>query len=136
MGSNDGKNEESGLNLEKEREEDKLHGFLKALDESLYGSVKSNLLSRESLPSLDDAYGALLQDEDSKHTSRVLNGTAEMMAYEASTSTNSGAARSYPSREERANLHYFSCGKRDILLRVVFGQLDILSGGRINLKAE
>lgn len=49
-----------GVNLEKEREEDKLHEFLKGLDESLYGPVKSNLLSRDLLQSLDEAYSALL----------------------------------------------------------------------------
>ena len=102
----------AGINLEKEREEDKLHEFLKGLDESLYGSVKSNFLSRKPLPSLDEAYSALLQDKDSKHTSRVLNDTAETMACAARTSTNSGAARSYPSREERSNLHCSSCGKK------------------------
>lgn len=48
-------------------EEDKLHEFLKGLDESLYGSVKSNLLCMDPLPSLDEAYTAVLQDE--KHTS-------------------------------------------------------------------
>ena len=101
-----------GVNLEKEREEDKLHEFLKGLDESLYGSVKSNLLSREPLPSLDEAYNALLQDEDSKHTSRVLNDTSETMAHAVRTSSNSGGARSYPSREERAHLHCSSCGKK------------------------
>lgn len=66
-----------GANLEKEREEDRLHEFLKGLDESLYGSVKSNLLSRDPLPFLDVAYSALLQDEDSKHTTRVLDEQAQ-----------------------------------------------------------
>ena len=33
-----------GINLEKEREEDRLHEFLKGLDESLYGSVKSKMV--------------------------------------------------------------------------------------------
>ncbi|KAG2322799.1 hypothetical protein Bca52824_016012 [Brassica carinata] len=97
MGRNDGKNEES-VNLEKGREEDKLHEFLKGLDESLYGPVKSNLLSRDLLQSLDEAY--------------ILNDTVETMAHAVRTSTNSSAARTYPSREERASMHCSSCGKK------------------------
>lgn len=68
-----------GINLEKEREEDKLHEFLKGLDEALYGSVKSSLLSRDPLPTLDEAYSVLLQDEDAKHTSCVLHDKVDTM---------------------------------------------------------
>lgn len=55
----------------KEREEDKLHQFLMGLDESLYSSVKSNLLSRDPLPTLDEAYNVLVQDEESKLIGRM-----------------------------------------------------------------
>lgn len=55
----------------KEREEDKLPQFLMGLDESLYGSVKSNLLSRDPLPTIDEAYNVLVQDEESKLMSRM-----------------------------------------------------------------
>lgn len=77
----------AGVDLEKECEEDRLHEFLKGLDESLYGSVKSSLLSRDPLPTLDEAYSAFLQDEDSKHTSRVLSEQVETMAYAVRTNT-------------------------------------------------
>ncbi|XP_020883385.1 uncharacterized protein LOC110229020 [Arabidopsis lyrata subsp. lyrata] len=56
--------------VRKEREEDKLHQFLMGLDDALYGSVKSNLLSRVPLPSLEEAYNALCLDEESKNLSR------------------------------------------------------------------
>lgn len=69
----------SGIDLEKEREEDKLHE--KGLGESLCGSVKSNLLARDPLPSLDVAYSALLQDEDSKHTTRIMDEKIETAAH-------------------------------------------------------
>lgn len=39
--------------IAKEREEDKLHQFLMGLDETIFGAVKSSLLSRDPLPSLD-----------------------------------------------------------------------------------
>ncbi|CAA7029627.1 unnamed protein product [Microthlaspi erraticum] len=44
-----------GYDLEKEREEDRLHEFFMGIDESVYSAVKSNLLSRDPLPSLDEA---------------------------------------------------------------------------------
>ncbi|CAE6218812.1 unnamed protein product [Arabidopsis arenosa] len=56
--------------VRKEREEDKLHQFLMGLDDALYGAVKSNLLSRVPLPSLEEAYNALCLDEESKNLSR------------------------------------------------------------------
>lgn len=102
----------AGVSMEKEREEDKLHEFLKGLDESLYGSVKSNMLSRDPLPSLDEAYSAVLQDEDSKHTSRVVNEKMDNMACAARSGSSSGAGRTYPDREERAKLRCTSCGNR------------------------
>jgi len=57
--------------VRKEREEDKLHQFLMGLDESMYGAVKSALLSRVPLPSLEEAYNTLTQDEESKSLSRL-----------------------------------------------------------------
>lgn len=104
-----------GINLEKEREEDRLHEFLKGLDESLYGSVKSNLLSRDPLPSLDVAYSALLQDEDSKHTTRTIDEKVETMAHAVRTSQNHGASSSnstFVSKEERMKLTCTSCGRK------------------------
>lgn len=58
--------------VEKNREENKLHQFLMGLDETVYGSVKSALLSRDPLPTLDEAYNVLAQDEESKVANRVL----------------------------------------------------------------
>ncbi|XP_048621527.1 uncharacterized protein LOC125591396 [Brassica napus] len=58
--------------IEKEREEDKLHQFLMGLDESLFGAVKSSLLSRDPLPSLDEAYQVVTHDEESKRASRMM----------------------------------------------------------------
>lgn len=57
--------------IQKEREEDKLHQFLMGLDETLYGSVNSSLLSRVPLLTLDEAYNVLTQDEESKSVSRM-----------------------------------------------------------------
>lgn len=50
--------------VEKRREEDKVHDFLMGLDEEVYGMVRSNLLSQEPLPSLEYAYLKVTQDKD------------------------------------------------------------------------
>nr|AGN12769.1 putative retroelement polyprotein [Leavenworthia alabamica] len=55
----------------KEREEYKLHQFLMGLDEGVSGAVKSSLLSRIPLLTLDEAYNAVALDEESKQTSRM-----------------------------------------------------------------
>ena len=54
-----------------EREEDKLHQFLIGRDETEYGAIKSSLLSRVPLPTLDEAYNALVQDEELKQLGRM-----------------------------------------------------------------
>ena len=57
--------------VRKEREEHKLHQFLMRLDETEYGAIKSSLLSRVPLPTLDEAYNTLVQDEESKQLGRM-----------------------------------------------------------------
>lgn len=66
----------------KEREEDKLHQLFMGLDESLYGSVKSNLLSRDPLPTLDESYNVLVQDEESKLIGRMQEERSDGVCFE------------------------------------------------------
>ncbi|XP_019261720.1 PREDICTED: uncharacterized protein LOC109239589 [Nicotiana attenuata] len=49
--------------LQKEKEEDKVHQFLMGLNE-VYVGVRSNLLMMQPLPSLDNVYNILFQDEN------------------------------------------------------------------------
>ncbi|XP_019096076.1 PREDICTED: uncharacterized protein LOC109130644 [Camelina sativa] len=71
--------------IAKEREEDKIHQFLMGLDESLFDAVKSSLLSRDPLPSLDEAYQVVTQDEESKRGSRVLEERNEGASFAVQT---------------------------------------------------
>nr|GMD59994.1 retrovirus-related Pol polyprotein from transposon TNT 1-94 [Ipomoea batatas] len=57
--------------LDKRREEEKLHQFLMGLDEITYGTVRSNILAAEPLPSLNKAYGIVIRDEKVKSMARV-----------------------------------------------------------------
>lgn len=65
----------------KEREEDKLHQFLMGLDESLFGAVKSSLLSRDPLSSLDEAYQVVTQDEESKRATRFFEERSDGVSF-------------------------------------------------------
>ena len=113
-----------GIVMECERQEDKLHEFLTGIDEAIHGAVKSNLLSRDPLPSLDEAYNVLLQDEDSKKTYRIMDEKYENSAHAVRTgqySTGSGnsghsagsgsSQQPYLTKEERMKQHCSSFGR-------------------------
>ncbi|KAK8476823.1 hypothetical protein V6N11_033696 [Hibiscus sabdariffa] len=50
------------LALEKKREEEKVHQILMGLVETLYGTVRSNLLAQDPLLSLNKVYSILVQE--------------------------------------------------------------------------
>ncbi|KAL6321337.1 hypothetical protein AAG906_016392 [Vitis piasezkii] len=49
--------------LEKKQEEERVHQFLMGLDENGYGIVRSNILSTEPLPNLNQVYAMIVQQE-------------------------------------------------------------------------
>lgn len=49
--------------ITKKREEEKVHQFLMGLDDTLYGTVQSNLLSHNHMPTLNKVYATLVQEE-------------------------------------------------------------------------
>lgn len=57
------------LQLAQERDEDRVHEFVRGLDET-YVPTRSALLSRVPFPTLDDVYNTLTQEEDSRMVSR------------------------------------------------------------------
>ena len=78
--------------VRKEREEDKLHQFLlhqffMGLDETLYGPVKSSLLSRVPLPTLEEAYNTLIQDEESKSLGRLNEEQTDAVSFAVQTNS-------------------------------------------------
>ncbi|XP_056691007.1 uncharacterized protein [Spinacia oleracea] len=52
--------------VEEDRDEEILHQFLIGVDDELYATVRTNLLSRVPLPTLDEAYLAFEQEERSR----------------------------------------------------------------------
>lgn len=81
------KEKKTAEEIAKEREEDKLHQFLMGLDENLFGAVKSSLLSRDPLPSLDEAYQVVVQDEESKRGSRMIEERPEGASFAVQTAS-------------------------------------------------
>nr|GMD60533.1 retrovirus-related Pol polyprotein from transposon TNT 1-94 [Ipomoea batatas] len=68
--------------LERRREEEKVHQFLMGLDEASYGTVRTNMLATEPLPSLNKVYATLIREERVKNatqdrTSRMPIGAGE-----------------------------------------------------------
>ncbi|QHO01748.1 uncharacterized protein DS421_13g417820 [Arachis hypogaea] len=53
----------NGSQLEKRREEERVHQFLMGLDDASYGTVRSNILATDHLPSLNRVYAMLVQEE-------------------------------------------------------------------------
>ncbi|WVY98728.1 hypothetical protein V8G54_030879 [Vigna mungo] len=56
--------------LEKRREEERVHQFLMGLDDASYGTVRSNILAGDPLPSLNRVYATLVQQERVKTINR------------------------------------------------------------------
>ncbi|KAK2996506.1 hypothetical protein RJ639_024954 [Escallonia herrerae] len=76
-----------GSVLEKKREEEKVHQFLMGLDETIYGTVRSNLLAQDPLPNLNRVYSTLIQEEIVKTIARGKEERSEAMASAAQSTT-------------------------------------------------
>lgn len=67
--------------LEKKREEEKIHQFLMGLDDTLYGTVRSNLRAQDPLPTLNKIYSTLVQEERLRTVTRMAEERGEVMAF-------------------------------------------------------
>lgn len=59
------------IELEKKREEEKVHQFLMGLDVKVYGTLRSNVLSTEPLPNLNRVYAMAIQEERVRAVTQV-----------------------------------------------------------------
>ncbi|KAK9178381.1 hypothetical protein WN943_027571 [Citrus x changshan-huyou] len=51
---------------EKQREEERVHQFLMGLNDTIYGTVRSNIIAQDPLPSQSRAYALVVQEKDIK----------------------------------------------------------------------
>ncbi|XP_058750910.1 uncharacterized protein LOC131623932 [Vicia villosa] len=68
------------IKLEKRREEERCHVFLMGLDDGLYGTVRSNLLATDPMPSLNKMYSIMVQEERMRSITRGKEERTEVMA--------------------------------------------------------
>ncbi|XP_073045833.1 uncharacterized protein [Primulina eburnea] len=68
-----------------DRDEEKLHQFLIGINDELYSTVRSNLLSTSPLPDLDRVYQACLQEEKSRGIARDRADKEEIHAFALQT---------------------------------------------------
>ncbi|XP_010536310.1 PREDICTED: uncharacterized protein LOC104811346, partial [Tarenaya hassleriana] len=66
--------------LFKQREEDKTHQFLLGLDDTIFGTVSSSLLSQTPLPSLASVYSTVQQEESKRAAIRAKEDRSDVMA--------------------------------------------------------
>lgn len=76
----------------------------------MFGSVKSSLLSCDPIPSVDEAYIMLMQEEDLKSASHALDTKSDFMAYAIQYASVSGPSHAPIPREDISNLYCTSCG--------------------------
>lgn len=105
--------------IAREREEEKLHQFLMGIDGSLYGAVKSSLLSRTPLPSLDEAYNMLIHDEESKSLARLHEDRASGVSFAIQTPNRSRSEHNTRSGPFKCTL----CGKTGHLAENCFKKI-------------
>ena len=67
--------------LEKKREEERVHQFLMGLDEERYGTVRANILSTEPLPNLNRVYAMVVQQERVRTMSRTREEKGNPMSF-------------------------------------------------------
>ncbi|WVZ23544.1 hypothetical protein V8G54_002088 [Vigna mungo] len=69
--------------LEKRREEGKVHQFLMGLDDGIYGTVRSSLLTSDPLPSLNRVYSIIIQEERVRMITRAQEERGEIVGLAA-----------------------------------------------------
>ncbi|XP_072077788.1 uncharacterized protein [Arachis hypogaea] len=94
-----------GSRLDKRREEEKVHQFLMGLEDVSYGTVRSNILATDPLPSLNRVYATLVQEERMKMISRTKEDKGSLMGLAVHT------GYKHKSRNEIKPLVCSHCGR-------------------------
>lgn len=74
-----------GAQLEKRREKEKVHQFLMGLDDTLYGTVRSNMLAADPLSTLNRVYSILIQQERANTITRAKEEKGEVIGLAVQT---------------------------------------------------
>ncbi|XP_078171460.1 uncharacterized protein LOC144565545 [Carex rostrata] len=67
--------------LFKQREDEKVHQFLMGLDDSVFGTVRTNILSMDPLPNLSKIYSMVVQEERHRSVARGKEERSEAVGF-------------------------------------------------------
>ncbi|XP_010268113.1 PREDICTED: uncharacterized protein LOC104605176 [Nelumbo nucifera] len=87
-----------------EREKEKIHQFLMGLVSAVYGTIRSNILSTDPLPSLNRIHAIIVQEEWHKTVARAHEERGEAVGFAVQT----GNRAKVPNNDEKMCSH---CGK-------------------------
>ncbi|XP_045811171.1 uncharacterized protein LOC123905559 [Trifolium pratense] len=96
-----------GSKFEQEREDERVHQFLMGLDDDLYGTLRSNIIAQDPLPSLNRVYSLVVQEERHKTMTKGREARNEAVAFAVrGGSSNRGGAKGYSDKTSCSH-----CGK-------------------------
>lgn len=67
--------------LDKKRDEEKVHQFLMGLDDVVYGTMRSNILSMDPLPNINRVYAMAVQEERHRNIARSNNERSDRIGF-------------------------------------------------------
>lgn len=79
--------------LEKKKEEEQVHQFLIGLDDGVYGTVCTNILSMDPMPNLNRVYAMIIQEERHKNMARIKDERNDVVVFDVQTGPKSAAMR-------------------------------------------
>jgi hypothetical protein len=91
--------------LSKERQDEQVHQFLMGLDDEMYGTLRSNIIAQDPLPSLNRVYALAVQEERHKHMTKGRDARTEAVAF----AVHGGSSYSGTKASDKSNCS--NCGK-------------------------
>ncbi|KAA8545399.1 hypothetical protein F0562_020183 [Nyssa sinensis] len=91
----------------KEKEEERVHQFLMGLNDELFGTIRSQILAMDPLPSIGRAYAMVIQEEKHKSVTRGREDKSDTAAFAVYAR---GRDRNQQQREENKS-NCMHCGK-------------------------
>lgn len=79
--------------LEKKKDEEKIHQFLMGLEDGIYGTVCSNILSTDPLPGLNRVYAMVVQEERHRSIARNKEERGDVVGFSTQTGPNVAVTR-------------------------------------------
>lgn len=78
---------DASADLEKEREEIRVHKFIFGLDESRFRNIRSQIINEEPLPEINNVYARIIREEQHNNTSRSKEHKTEAIGFNAQSAS-------------------------------------------------